>query len=201
MPPDVPGLTVDCKSSQLFPDSESGGGEGGHQQFCSQLDSALLLGNQRVAVKTLPQAGPASSKRQSPCQAVSSPQVPPFSGSITPSRYCDNVSLGKSSKTANWPNGYRKTISIFLDVIGRNIEVNSVRLGCWGYWGYWHKTLFLCFADLSPPVSGQTGTLDRNLRPGPGVTYPLYHTCSRQQQNKKKVTIVDTGGRDDESKV
>ena len=93
-------LTADCKSSQLFADSDSG--TESHHQFCSQLDSALLLGNQRVAVKTLPSQGPAS------------PGVPPFSGSsITPSRYCDNVSLGKSSKRANWPNGYRKTISIF----------------------------------------------------------------------------------------
>ena len=59
---------------------------------------------------------------------------------------------------------------------------------------------YFCFVDLTPPVSGQTGTLDRKLRSGSGVSYPLYHTCNRQQ-NKKKVTIVDSGGRDDESKV
>ena len=123
---DGPGLTLSCKSSQLFADSDSG--TEGHHQFCSQLDSALLLGNQRVAVKTLPGSGNA------PSQSLASPGVPPFSGSSTPSRYCDNVSLGKSSKRANWPNGYRKTISIFLDVIGRNIEVNPVRRGCWGYY-------------------------------------------------------------------
>ena len=139
----------DCKSSQLFPDSDSGlmTGPEGPQQFCSQLDSALLLGNQRVAVKTLPGAG--AGQRQSPShQPPPPPLVPPFSGSsITPSRYCDNVSLGKSSKRANWPNGYRKTISIFLDVIGRNIEVNPLRRGCWGYW---HKELFLfCWLDTS----------------------------------------------------
>ena len=87
------------KSSQLFADSDSGEGLQHQQQFCSQLDSALLLGNQRVAVKTLPLAGPAACKRQqSPSQVVSSPVVPPFPGSSTPSRYCDNVSLGKSSK-------------------------------------------------------------------------------------------------------
>ena len=39
-----------------------------------------------------------------------------------------------------------------------------------------------------------SGTLDRKLRSGCGPSYPLYHTCTRQ--NKKKVTIVD-----DESKV
>ena len=95
------GLRSDCKSSQLFADSESGEG-GGHHQFCSQLDSALLLGNQRVAVKTLPGSG--VGQRQSPSHQASlaSPQVPPFPASITaPSRYCDNVSLGKSSKRAN----------------------------------------------------------------------------------------------------
>ena len=60
---------------------------------------------------------------------------------------------------------------------------------------------YFCFVDLTPLVSGQTGTLDRKLRSsGSGVGYPLYHTCNRQQ-NKKKVTIVDSGGRDDESKV
>ena len=60
----------------------------------------------------------------------------------------------------------------------------------------------LSFVDFSPPVSGQTGTLDRKLRSGPGggAAYPLYHTCNRQQA-KKKVTIVDSGGREDESKV
>ena len=98
-------------------DSEVMTGTSGHQQtYCSTLDSALLLANQRVAAKT---------KRQSPSQPVAPPQVPVLSASVTPSRYCDNVSLGKSSKRANWPNGYRKTISIFLDVIGRNIEVTS----------------------------------------------------------------------------
>ena len=59
---------------------------------------------------------------------------------------------------------------------------------------------YFYFVDLTPPVSGQAGTLDRKLRSGPGASYPLYHTCNRQQ-NKKKVTIVDSGGRDDESKV
>ena len=59
---------------------------------------------------------------------------------------------------------------------------------------------YYSFVDFTPPVSGQTGTLDRKLRSSPGVSYPLYHTCNRQQ-NKKKVTIVDSGGRDDESKV
>ena len=118
-------LTAGCKSSQLFADSDSGlmtGQEGPqHHQFCSQLDSALLLGNQRVAVKTVPGSG----------ASPPAPPAPSFSGSsLTPSRYCDNVSLGKSSKRANWPNGYRKTISAFLDVIGRNIEVNPSRRGC-----------------------------------------------------------------------
>ena len=167
---------MDCKSSLLLADSESGEG---HQQFCSQLDSALLLGNQRVAVKTLPGAG--AGQRQSPSvQPVVSPPpppplVPPFSGSsITPSRYCDNVSLGKSSKGANWPNGYRKTISIFLDVIGRNIEVNPVRRGCWEYW---HLALFLWvlltshlqWAARREPWTGSWGR-------GPGVGRPTLST-------------------------
>ena len=49
----------------------------------------------------------------------------------------------------------------------------------------------------------QTGTLDRNRRPGAGAgaAYPLYHTCNRPN-NKKKVTIMDNDGKiGDGSKV
>ena len=44
----------------------------------------------------------------------------------------------------------------------------------------------------------QSGTLDRNSR-GQSHSYPLYHTCSRGSEKKKKVTIVEN--KEEESEV
>eukprot|EP00090_Calanus_glacialis_P029736 TRINITY_DN4776_c0_g2_i1.p1 TRINITY_DN4776_c0_g2~~TRINITY_DN4776_c0_g2_i1.p1 ORF type:complete len:861 (-),score=112.71 TRINITY_DN4776_c0_g2_i1:337-2919(-) len=114
-------------------------------QYCSDLDSTLLLGSQRTSVDGT------VGKRKS--QLVNIPQVPQIPSVNSQLQYCDTVSfLGNQAG----------------------------------------------FGPRPTSESIQSGTLDRNSR-GQSHSYPLYHTCSRGSEKKKKVTIVEN--KEEESEV
>ena len=78
------------------------------QSMCSELDSALLLGNQRVSgpghVANVANIGNnGTSKRQSQHVPIPVPHLPSAAATILSSRFSDNVSLGKPLKLQKIP--------------------------------------------------------------------------------------------------